>query len=110
MKTTIEISDSLLDEAKRRAQKKERRLGHTESRVSGASSRNEKVAACFASARRRSRARDFSPGCKMQRGNESVKRFTREGADDRRRYQFARLRSSRGLAVARCGSNQQRAS
>ena len=82
MKTTIEISDSLLDEAKRLAAKEGTTVAHTWSRVSGESSRNEKVAGCFGCARRHSRARDFSPEWKMQRGNESVKRFTRKGADE----------------------------
>ena len=49
------------------------------SKVSGESSQNEKLAGSFGFARPASRGRDFSPGCKMRPGNESAKRFTREG-------------------------------
>lgn len=84
MKTTIEISDSLLEEAKRLAAKKAPPLEHTSSRVSGESSRNEKVAGCFDSGRRDIQGQGTSArGARCDVANESAKRFTREGADDR---------------------------
>src|SRR5262245_45199414 len=100
MKTTIEISDSLLEEAKRLAAKEGTTVRAYVEQGLRRILTERKSRGVFRLRKRLSRAQEFSPGFRMQPGNESGKRFTREGADDRCRYEFACLRSSRGLTVA----------
>jgi hypothetical protein len=86
MKTTIEISDSLLDEAKRLAAKEGTTVGAYVEQGLRRIVAERKSRGLFRLRKATFKGKGLQPGYKMQRGNESVKRFIRKGADDRRRY------------------------
>jgi Arc/MetJ family transcription regulator len=99
MKTTIEISDSLLDEAKRLAAKEGTTVSaYVEQGLRRIVAERESRG-LFRLRKATFKGKGLQPGVQDATW-ERIRETNYQGrGNDRRRYQFARLRSSRGLAV-----------